>query len=49
MGFERIKDKQFLGLTEAEDIGVLAAYLLSDSSRAVTGSTFVIDGGFSAS
>ncbi len=49
VGFERVKNKQFLGLTEAEDIGVLAAYLLSDASRAVTGATFLIDGGFSTS
>lgn len=49
VGFEQVKKKQFLGLTEAEDIGVLAAYLLSDASRAVTGATFLIDGGFSTS
>jgi NAD(P)-dependent dehydrogenase (short-subunit alcohol dehydrogenase family) len=47
VGFEHVKNKQFLGLTEPEDIGVLAAYLLSDASRAVTGATFLIDGGFS--
>jgi len=49
VGFEQVKNKQFLGLIEAEDIGVLAAYLLSDASRAVTGATFLIDGGFSVS
>lgn len=49
VGFEQVKNKQFLGLTEAEDIGVLAAYLLSDASRAVTGAAFLIDGGFSTS
>jgi NAD(P)-dependent dehydrogenase (short-subunit alcohol dehydrogenase family) len=49
VGFEQLKKRQFLGLTEAEDIGVLAAYLLSDASRAVTGATFLIDGGFSTS
>ncbi|PYU34238.1 MAG: 3-oxoacyl-ACP reductase [Acidobacteria bacterium] len=49
VGFEQVKNKQFLGLTETEDIGVLAAYLLSDASRAVTGATFLIDGGFSTS
>lgn len=49
VGFEQVKNKQFLGLTEPADIGVLAAYLLSDASRAVTGATFLIDGGFSAS
>jgi len=49
VGFDAVKKKQFLGLTEAEDIGVLAAYLLSDASRAVTGATFLIDGGFSTS
>ncbi|HEY2545244.1 MAG TPA: SDR family oxidoreductase [Candidatus Acidoferrum sp.] len=49
VGFEQVKNKQFLGLTEADDIGVLAAYLLSDASRAVTGATLLIDGGFSTS
>jgi NAD(P)-dependent dehydrogenase (short-subunit alcohol dehydrogenase family) len=49
VGFEQVKKKQFLGLTEAEDIGVLCAYLLSDASRAVTGATLLIDGGFSSS
>jgi NAD(P)-dependent dehydrogenase (short-subunit alcohol dehydrogenase family) len=49
VGFEQVKNKQFLGLTDAEDIGILAAYLLSDASRSVTGSNFVIDGGFSTS
>ena len=49
VGFDQVKKKQFLGLTDAEDIGVLAAYLLSDASRAVTGASFLIDGGFSTS
>jgi NAD(P)-dependent dehydrogenase (short-subunit alcohol dehydrogenase family) len=49
VGFEGVKKKQFLGLIEPEDIGVLTAYLLSDASRAVTGASFLIDGGFSTS
>jgi NAD(P)-dependent dehydrogenase (short-subunit alcohol dehydrogenase family) len=44
--FERIENKQFLGIIEPEEIGVMAAYLLSNAARSITGSQFVMDGGF---
>jgi NAD(P)-dependent dehydrogenase (short-subunit alcohol dehydrogenase family) len=44
--FEKIEKQQFLGIIEPEDVGVMAAYLLSDAARSVTGSQFVIDAGF---
>lgn len=44
--FERIKSEQFLGLIEPDEVATLAAYLLSDAARKITGSQFVIDGGF---
>jgi NAD(P)-dependent dehydrogenase (short-subunit alcohol dehydrogenase family) len=43
---ERIEKQQFLGIIDPEEVGVIAAYLLSDAARSVTGSQFVIDGGF---
>ena len=44
--FARIEKQQFLGIIEPEEIGVMAAYLLSNAARSITGSQFVIDGGF---
>lgn len=44
--FERIEKQQFLGIIDPEEVGVMAAYLLSDAARSVTGSQFVMDGGF---
>jgi NAD(P)-dependent dehydrogenase (short-subunit alcohol dehydrogenase family) len=44
--FQRIVAQQFLGLIEPEEVAVMAAYLLSDAARRVTGAQFVIDGGF---
>ena len=44
--FEQIERQQFLGMIEPEEIGVMAAYLLSGSARSITGSQFVMDGGF---
>lgn len=44
--FNRIKAQQFLGTIEPEEIGIMAAYLLSDAARSITGSQFVMDGGF---
>jgi len=41
-----IEDKQFLGLTEPGDIGMMAAYLLSSAARSITGAQFVMDGGY---
>jgi NAD(P)-dependent dehydrogenase (short-subunit alcohol dehydrogenase family) len=44
----RIISRHPLGLGKPEDIGALAVFLLSDYSRWITGSDFVIDGGYSA-
>ena len=45
--FDRTRERQFLGTVPPEDVGVSAAYLLSDAARRVTGTTMVIDGGWS--
>jgi enoyl-[acyl-carrier-protein] reductase (NADH) len=44
--FERIEKQQFLGIIDPEEVGIMAAYLLSDAARSITGSQFVMDGGF---
>jgi NAD(P)-dependent dehydrogenase (short-subunit alcohol dehydrogenase family) len=44
--FQRIETQQFLGVIEPEEVAVMAAYLLSNAARSITGSQFVIDGGF---
>ncbi len=44
---KQIEQKQFLGLIEPEEVGVMAAYLLSSAARSITGSQFLVDGGFS--
>lgn len=44
--FEQIEKRQFLGIIEPEEIGIMAAYLLSSAARSITGSQFVMDGGF---
>jgi NAD(P)-dependent dehydrogenase (short-subunit alcohol dehydrogenase family) len=44
--FERIEKQQFLGIIEPQEVAVMAAYLLSNAARSITGSQFVIDGGF---
>jgi NAD(P)-dependent dehydrogenase (short-subunit alcohol dehydrogenase family) len=44
--FGRIEKQQFLGIIDPEEVGVMAAYLLSDAARSITGSQFVMDGGF---
>ncbi len=38
--------KQFLGLTQADEIANLAAFLLSDATSTLTGTAIVIDGGY---
>jgi len=45
--FDKTRERQFLGTIPAGDVGVSAAYLLSDAARRVTGTTLVIDGGWS--
>ena len=37
-----------LGLGEPEDVAALAAFLLSDEARWITGASFAIDGGLTA-
>lgn len=38
--------QQFLGIVPAEEVAVLGSYLISDAAKHITGSTFVIDGGY---
>jgi len=45
-GFAKVAERQFLGAVPPEDVAVSIAYLLSDSARTVTGTTLVIDGGW---
>jgi NAD(P)-dependent dehydrogenase (short-subunit alcohol dehydrogenase family) len=44
--FQDITARQFLGAIRPEDLGVAAAYLVSDAARTVTGTTMVVDGGW---
>lgn len=44
-----IRDKHPLGFGEPEDVANSIAFLLSDKSSWITGTEFIIDGGFSAS
>jgi|GEM_PF-56107 NAD(P)-dependent dehydrogenase (short-subunit alcohol dehydrogenase family) len=44
--FKSIEEQQFLGIIDPEEVGVMAGYLLSNAARSITGSQFVIDGGF---
>ena len=46
--FEAIRAKHPLGIGTAEDIASSAAFLLGDGSRWITGTTMIVDGGFSA-
>ncbi|MEY8198968.1 MAG: SDR family oxidoreductase, partial [Colwellia sp.] len=43
-----IEDKHPLGLGRPEDVAHAAAFLVSDLSRWVTGTTLFVDGGYSA-
>ena len=45
--FQRLADRHYLGFARAEEIAVAIAYLLSDAARVVTGTSLVIDGGYS--
>jgi NAD(P)-dependent dehydrogenase (short-subunit alcohol dehydrogenase family) len=38
--------RQYMGITETEDIANAIAYLLCDSTKTITGSSLRIDGGF---
>lgn len=46
--FDKLIDKHPLGLGQPEDIAHAAAFLSSDLSRWVTGTTLFVDGGYSA-
>lgn len=43
---DKVKEKHLLGLGEPEDVSGLILYLLSERARWITGSDFVIDGGY---
>lgn len=45
-GLPDLQNRQLLGLIQPEEIGVAAAYLISDAARHVTGTTLVLDGGY---
>lgn len=45
---EKIISKYPLGLGKPSDIAALAAFLLSDNARWITGAEYIIDGGYSA-
>jgi NAD(P)-dependent dehydrogenase (short-subunit alcohol dehydrogenase family) len=46
--FDRLSAQHPLGLGTPRDVAWASAYLLSDASRWVTGTTLVVDGGYSA-
>jgi len=46
--FAQLEAQHLLGLPRPEEVGVMAAYLLSGAARVVTGTMLVIDGGYSA-
>lgn len=43
---EDLKKRQILGIGEPEDIAYAAAFLLSDASRFITGTSIIVDGGY---
>lgn len=43
--FRRGRERQFLGLIKPRDVANVVAFLLGDSSKMITGQSFVIDGG----
>jgi NAD(P)-dependent dehydrogenase (short-subunit alcohol dehydrogenase family) len=45
--FQALADRHFLGFARPEDVAVSIAYLLSDAARTITGTSIVIDGGYS--
>ncbi|MBA3888904.1 MAG: SDR family oxidoreductase [Gemmatimonadaceae bacterium] len=45
-GFAKVAERQFLGAISPEDVATSAAYLLSDATRTISGTTLVIDGGW---
>lgn len=47
-GIKNYENKHLLGFGEEKDIANLAAFILSDGARWITGSSIIIDGGYSA-
>lgn len=45
---KKLEEQHFLGIPKPDEVAVMAAYLLSDAARVVTGTMLVIDGGYSA-
>lgn len=43
-----LKKRQILGLGKPEDVAYTAAFLLSDASKFITGTSVIVDGGYSA-
>jgi NAD(P)-dependent dehydrogenase (short-subunit alcohol dehydrogenase family) len=43
-----LKKRQILGVGSPEDVAYATAYLLSDASKFITGTSMVVDGGYSA-
>lgn len=43
-----LKKRQFLGLGNPEDVASATAFLLSDTSKFITGTTMIVDGGYLA-
>ena len=47
-GLQRVVDAHPLGLGRAEDVAAAVRFLLSDDARWITGSSLVVDGGYTA-
>jgi len=45
---EDLKKRQIMGIGEPEDVAYAAAFLLSDASRFITGTSIIVDGGYLA-
>lgn len=45
---EELKKRQIMGVGEPEDVAMAAAFLLSDASRFITGTSMIVDGGYLA-
>jgi NAD(P)-dependent dehydrogenase (short-subunit alcohol dehydrogenase family) len=45
---EELKKRQIMGIGEPEDVAHAAAFLLSDGSKFITGTSMIVDGGYLA-